>query len=69
MQDTPHQMKDYLRSYCFSKLDLCRKRNLKNVALMWVTLEKNNFNNKLSNEYKMSTSQLCFVACISSLFL
>ena len=41
MQDTPHQMKDYLRSYCFSSLDLCRKRNLKNIALTWVTLEKN----------------------------
>ena len=38
---TPHQMKDYLRSYCFSSLDLRQNRNLKNIALIWVTLEKN----------------------------
>ena len=41
MQDAPHRMKDYLRKYCFSSPDLYRKRNLKNVALTWVTLEKN----------------------------
>ena len=41
MQHTPHQMKDLLRSYCFSSLDLCRKRNFKNIALTWVTLGKN----------------------------
>ena len=34
-------MKDYLRSYCFSSLDLHQNRNLKNIALIWVTLEKN----------------------------
>ena len=42
MQDTPHQMKDFCRKYCFSSLDLCRKPNLKNIALTWATLEKNN---------------------------
>ena len=42
MQDTPHQMKNLLRNYCFSSLDLCRKRYLKNIALTWVTLGKNN---------------------------
>ena len=42
MQDTPHELKDSLRSYCFSSLDLCQKRNLKNIPLPWVTLEKNN---------------------------
>ena len=42
LSNTPQQMNDYLRSYCFSLLDLCRKRNLKNIALTWVTLEKNN---------------------------
>ena len=41
MQHTPHQMKDLLRSYCFSLLDLCRKRNFKNIALTWLTLGKN----------------------------
>ena len=41
MQDTSHQVKDYLRSYWLSFLDLCQKRNLKNIALTWVTLEKN----------------------------
>ena len=42
LQDTPHQVKDYLRSYCSNSLDLCRKSNLKNIALTtWVTLEKN----------------------------
>ena len=34
-------MKDLLRSYCFSLLDLCRKCNLKNIALPWVTLGEN----------------------------
>ena len=34
-------MKDYLRSYCFSSLDLHQNHNLKNIALIWVTLEKN----------------------------
>ena len=34
-------MKDYLRSYCFSLLDSYQKRNLKNIALTWVSLEKN----------------------------
>ena len=33
-------MKDYLRSYCFISLDLRQNRNLKNIALIWVTLEK-----------------------------
>ena len=42
MQDTPHQMKDYLRKYCFSLFGLCQKRNLKNIALTWITSEKNN---------------------------
>ena len=42
MQDTPHQLKDSLKSFCFSSLDLCRKLNLKNIPLTWVTLEKNN---------------------------
>ena len=41
MQDTSHQMEDYLRKYCFGLLDLCQKRNLKNIALTWVTLGKN----------------------------
>ena len=41
MQDTPHQMKDYLRSCPFSLLDLCRKRNFKNIALTWIALEEN----------------------------
>ena len=41
MQNTPRQMKDYLRSYCFSLLGLCRKCNLKNIALTWFTLEEN----------------------------
>ena len=41
MQDTQRQMKDYLRSYCFSLPDLYQKRNLKNIALTWVSLEKN----------------------------
>ena len=41
MQDTSHQVKDYLRSYWLGFLDLCQKRNLKNIALTWVTLEKN----------------------------
>ena len=49
MQDIPHQTKDYLRSSCFSSLDLCQKRNLKNIALTWVTLEKNS---------KFDTSQI-----------
>ena len=34
-------MKDYLRSYCFSSLDLYQNHNLKKMALIWVTLEKN----------------------------
>ena len=34
-------MKDLLRSYCFSFLDFCRKRNLKNIALTWVILREN----------------------------
>ena len=42
MQDSPHQMEDYLRKYCFSQPDSCRKHNLKNTALTCVTLEKNN---------------------------
>ena len=49
MQDIPHQTKDYLRSSYFSSLDLCRKRNLKNIASTWVTLEKNS---------KFDTSQI-----------
>ena len=34
-------MKDLLRSYCFSLLELCRKCNLKKKALTWVTLREN----------------------------
>ena len=34
-------MKYLLRSYCFRLLDLCRKRNLNNIALTWVTLGEN----------------------------
>ena len=49
MQDTSHQMKDYLRSYCFSSLDLCQKRNLKNIDLTWATLENNNKFDALHN--------------------
>ena len=49
MQDTSHQMKDYLRSYCFSSLDLCQKRNLKNIDLAWATLENNNKFDALHN--------------------
>ena len=41
MQYTPHQMKDLLKSYCFSSIDLYGKRNFKNIALTWVTLGKN----------------------------
>ena len=41
MQDTRHQMKDYLRNYCFSWLNLCWKCNLRKITLTWVTLEKN----------------------------
>ena len=33
MQETPHQMKDLSRSYCFSSLYLLQKRNLKNIVL------------------------------------
>ena len=32
-----NEMKDYLRSYCFSSLDLHQNHNLKNKALIWVT--------------------------------
>ena len=49
MQDTRDRMKNYLRSYCFSFLDLCRKRNLKNIALTWITLEKKNKFDTLHN--------------------
>ena len=35
MQHTPHQMKYLLRRYCFSLLDLCQKRNCKNIALTY----------------------------------
>ena len=41
MQHIPHQMIDLLRTYCFGSLDLCRKRNFKNIAITWVTLGKN----------------------------
>ena len=34
-------MKDLLRNYCFSLLDLCRKFSLKNIALTWVSLGEN----------------------------
>ena len=52
MQDTPHQIKDLLRSYCFSLLDLCRKRNLKNIDLTSVSLGKNS---KFDNLHSFST--------------
>ena len=51
MQDASHQMEDYLRKYCFGLLDLCQKRNLKNIALTWVTLEKTN---KLDTSYSFT---------------
>ena len=41
MEDASHQMKDLLKSYCFSSLALCRNRNLKNIAVTCVTLGKN----------------------------
>ena len=51
MQDTPHELKDSLRNYCFSSLDLCQKLNLKNIPLPWVTLENFTFLGTLWQDY------------------
>ena len=58
------QMKDYLRSYCFSFLDLRQNRNLKNIALICVTLEKNSKFDTL-HSFKLGSSVLIFLKLLN----